>query len=130
LVFASIPVAVIGFRKSNKILAALSLLMITGSFGLAESYHKKKAIRKDDEAAHMASSMDGKELFKANCVVCHGNDGKLGASGAKDLSTSTMDVAEMKQIILNGKGLMPSANVNDEQASAIAEYVNSNLKGH
>lgn len=136
LVLASIPVAVIGFRKSNKVLAALSLLMITGSFGLAESYHKKKAIRKDDQAAQMASSRDGEALFKANCVLCHGNDGKLGASGAKDLSATTMDVAEMKQIILHGKGLMPAAALNEnptiaeEQAAAIAEYVNSNIKGH
>ncbi|PBQ30823.1 hypothetical protein CNR22_03210 [Sphingobacteriaceae bacterium] len=134
LVLASIPVAVIGFRKSNKILAALSLLMITGSFGLAESYHKKKGIPKD--GGEVIASNDGEKLFKANCVVCHGNDGKLGASGAKDLSATTMEVAEMKQIILHGKGLMPAASLNEnptiaeEQAAAIAEYVNSNLKGH
>lgn len=135
LVLGSIPVAVIGFRKSNKVLAALSLLMIVGSFGLAESYHKKKGIPKEDAVINTTTGSsetanNGESLFKANCVLCHGNDGKLGASGAKDLSASTMDAAEMKQIILNGKGLMPSANVNDEQATAIAEYVNSNLKGH
>jgi len=126
LVLASIPIAVIGFKKSNKMLAALSLLMITGSFGLAESYHKKKGIAKEGTAV---ASNDGESLYKANCVLCHGNDGKLGASGAKDLSTSTMQLAEMKEIILHGKGLMPAAQVNDEQASAIADYVNGSLKG-
>jgi len=128
LVLGSIPIAVIGFKKSNKILAALSLLMIVGSFGLAESYHKKKGIAKGGSAE--IASNDGESLFKANCVLCHGSDGKLGASGAKDLSASTMEVSEIKQIILNGKGLMPAAPVNDEQAAAIAEYVNGNLKGH
>ena len=128
LVLGSIPVAVVGFRKSNKVLAALSLLMIVGSFGLAESYHKKKGIAKEVPAT--IASNDGETLFKANCVLCHGNDGKLGASGAKDLSASTMEVSEIKQIILNGKGLMPAAPVNEEQAAAIADYVNGSLKGH
>lgn len=131
LVLAAIPLAVIGFKKSNKILAALSLLLITGSFGLAESYHKKKGIPKDSaDSSSAVASLDGETLFKANCVLCHGNDGKLGISGAKDLSATTMDAAEIKEIILNGKGLMPAAGVNAEQAAAIAEYVSGNLKGH
>jgi mono/diheme cytochrome c family protein len=129
MVFVSIPVAIIGFKKSNKILAALSLLLITGSFGLAEAYHKRKAIPKEDAAGTMMAK-DGGSLYKANCVVCHGNDGKLGLSGAKDLSTSTLEVAEIKELILHGKGLMPAAQVNEEQAAAIADYVKNNLKGH
>lgn len=128
MVFASIPIAIIGFKKGNKILAALSLLLITGSFGLAEVYHKKKAIPKESAGAIAAN--DGESLYKANCVLCHGGDGKLGASGAKDLSASTMDVAAMKEIIIHGKGLMPAAQVTEEQAGAIAEYVNDHLKGH
>jgi uncharacterized membrane protein SirB2 len=35
LVFLSIPVAIIGFKKRNKVLGALSLLMITASYGLS-----------------------------------------------------------------------------------------------
>jgi mono/diheme cytochrome c family protein len=128
LVFASIPVAVIGFKKSNKILAALSLLMITGSFGLAESYHKKKGIPKD--SVSQTASTDGESLYKANCLVCHGGDGKLGIGGAKDLTTSGMETSEIVNIILNGKGMMPAAQVNEAQASAIAEYVTGTLKGH
>jgi len=126
LVLGSIPIAVIGFRKSNKVLAALSLLMITGSFGLAEVYHKRRGASVESNTG----ISEGKTLYEKNCVLCHGNDGKLGASGAKDLSASTMGVTEMKEIILHGKGLMPAAQVNDEQAMAIAEYVNGNLKGH
>jgi mono/diheme cytochrome c family protein len=125
MVFTSIPLAVIGFKRANKILAALSLLLITGSFGLAEVYHKKKGIAK--EASGIATN-DGKELYEANCALCHGNDGKLGLSGAKDISASTLDVAAIKELILHGKGLMPAARVNEEQAAAIADYVNSNLK--
>lgn len=126
LVLASIPIAVIGFKKANKVLAALSLLMITGSFGLAEVYHgKRNKSEKSNEGI-----VDGRSLFENNCSSCHGNDGKLGANGAKNLTTTTMEVSEMKQIILNGKGMMPAAPVNEEQAAAIAEYVNAGLKGH
>jgi len=125
MVFASIPLAVIGFKKSNKVLAALSLLLITGSFGLAEVFHKKKAMVDNTTIA----ATDGKALYEANCKLCHGDDGKLGMAGAKDISVSALDLAGIKDIILHGKGAMPAAAVNDEQAQAIADYVNANLKG-
>lgn len=129
MVFSSIPLAVIGFKKSNKTLAALSLLLITGSFGLAEVYHKKKGIANTSDSVSI-SSTDGKSLYEANCVLCHGGDGKLASSGAKDLSVSVLDLAGIKEIITKGKGAMPAAQVNEEQATAISEYVNSQIKGH
>jgi mono/diheme cytochrome c family protein len=128
MIFASIPIAVIGFRKNNKTLAALSLLMITGSFGLGEVYHKKKGIAKEVDTTIAAN--DGKALYEANCNLCHGADGKLGMSGAKDLTASVMDLAAIKEIIIHGKGAMPAAQVNEEQATAIAAYVNDQIKGH
>ncbi len=124
MVFTSIPLAVIGFKKQNKVLAALSLLLITGSYGLAEVYSKKKGIPKEGQAIVAG---DGESLYKANCVVCHGNDGKLGASGAKDLSISTLDVASIKEMILHGKGSMPAAQVSEEQAGLIADYVQNQI---
>ncbi len=132
MVLISIPLAVVGFRKSNKILAAMSLLLITGSFGLAEVYSKRKAIPKDSTLtpAAVANSDDGQALYEANCKLCHGDNGKLGMAGAKDLSASTMSTAEMKEIILKGKGTMPAAQVNEGQADAIAAYVEGTLKGH
>jgi uncharacterized membrane protein SirB2 len=126
LVFASIPVAIVGFKKSNKILAALSLVMITASFGIAEISHKKK-IKADNTGI---AATDGKALYENNCVSCHGPDGKLGLAGAKDLTATQLDEAEIKTIILNGKGLMPAAQVNEQEANAIASYVNGDLKGH
>jgi uncharacterized membrane protein SirB2 len=126
LVFASIPVAIVGFKKSNKILAALSLVMITASFGIAEISHKKK-IKADNTGI---AATDGKALYENNCVSCHGPDGKLGLAGAKYLTATQLDEAEIKTIILNGKGLMPAAQVNEQEANAIASYVNGDLKGH
>jgi len=127
MVFASIPIAVIGFRKGNKMMAALSLLLITGAFGLAESYHKKKGIAKD--TGTVVAAGDAKSLYEANCSLCHGNDGKKGVAGAKDLSSTELDVNSIRDVILHGKGAMPPVAVSDDDASAIADYVNSNLKG-
>lgn len=128
MVLISIPLAIVGFRKSNKILAALSLLLITGSYGLAEVYGKKKGIPKDASTAIAAN--DGKGLYEVNCTMCHGADGKLGIAGANDLSASQLEPAAVAEIILNGRNSMPKAAVTEEQAQAIAEYVASNIKGH
>ena len=52
-------------------------------------------------------NLSGKELYLQQCAICHGEDGKLGASGAKDLSISKLDAKGSKKIILNGKNGMP-----------------------
>ncbi len=126
MVLISIPIAVVGFKKQNKMLAALSLLLITGSFGLAEVYHKKKGII---ENVYMTDN-SGKSLYEANCKLCHGDDGKLGASGAKDLTATVLELEGVKEVILKGRASMAAVNVNEEQANAIAVYVMSDLKGH
>jgi len=125
LVLTSIPVAIIGFKKGNKILAALSLLMITASYGLAEMSRKHKVAVPTEGIA----SNDGKSLYEANCKLCHGDDGKQGAMGAADISKTAMDVNAIKQTILNGKGSMVKIEMSEEQAAAISSYVESNIKG-
>jgi uncharacterized membrane protein SirB2 len=128
MVFASIPIAIVGFKKGNKILAALSLLLITGSYGIAEVYGKRKGIPAVSNTATVADN-DGKGLYEMNCILCHGADGTLGAVGARDLHTSTLDVAGIREVILNGKGMMQPVKVNEAQATAIAEYVHGNFAG-
>ncbi len=123
LVALSIPVAIVGFKKGNKVLAALSLLMITASYGLAEMSRKQKPV------ASVEGSNDGATMYEANCKLCHGIDGKKGASGAADISKTMMDVAAIKETILKGKGSMNPIEMSDEQASGIAAYVEANIKG-
>ncbi len=119
LVLASIPIAIIAYKRSNKLLAILSLVLIIASYGLAEM-SKKPRIDKST-----AESMDGATLFSANCSRCHGDDGKLGLTGASDLSVSTLDEAGVMSVILNGRGTMtPYKGVlSDEQAKVIATYI-------
>ena len=45
--------------------------------------------------------------YTMKCSLCHGNDGKLMASKAPDLSLSTMTLEERVAIITYGKGTMP-----------------------
>ena len=41
----------------------------------------------------------GENLFIMHCAACHGDDGKLGASGAKDLTASRLD--DVRQCLLD-----------------------------
>ena len=125
LVLSSIPIAIVGFKKSNKILAAFSLLLITASYGLGEV--GKKHREKGTEIT--ADKVNGQEIYEAKCSVCHGNDGKAGLSGASDLSQTQMGADSIKFIIQNGRRAMVKVDITDEQAAAVAAYVESSVKG-
>ena len=57
--------------------------------------------------AKQTPAEQGASLYTMHCAQCHGEDGKLGSSGAKDLSISKLSDVKMLQIIKNGKGAMP-----------------------
>lgn len=72
-----------------------------------------------------ASNRKGRLIYKQYCVICHGADGKLGISDAKDLSVSTIDMEERLNQITNGKGLMtPYKDIlSGEQIQSVADYL-------
>jgi len=63
-------------------------------------------------------------LWKQNCALCHGMDGKLGINGAKDLRLSELSLGPRKSIIKNGKGKMiPFGNkLSEKEIEALAKY--------
>ncbi len=71
-----------------------------------------------------SSGLDARKIYKQNCVICHGIDGKLGLNNSKDLTKSPMTVSERISIIKNGKGAMtPFGNIlNAKEIKAVAEY--------
>lgn len=124
LVLASIPLAVVGYKKKNKILATFSFFLIIVSFGLAQK-------SKNEKAGDKTLVVNGKEIYEEKCALCHGSDGKLGVSGAKDLSISTIDHKGIVTIITDGKNSMASykAVLSAEQIELVASYIESDLKG-
>lgn len=135
LVFASIPLAIIGFKKSKKLLAIIAVIFIIGAYGLAEMNRGKKvepkelasAIETDQKAESYDVLAHGKALYLSQCAVCHGDNGKKGLSGAKDLTKSEQTKIEMHELIANGKNKMPAYgnNFSKEEIDAMIEYVKS-----
>ena len=135
IVFASIPIAIIAYKKNNKALAVLSLVMIIASYGLAEMSKKQSNATVPSLPGDAVNNLTdeefaekfGKDLYIIECNKCHGTDGKLGISGAKDLSTSILSSEEAIEIITNGTGAMPIYKdiYNDRQIKAVATYIQS-----
>jgi cytochrome c553 len=71
----------------------------------------------------------GKALYENNCASCHGVDGKMGNSGAKDLSESTLTDQETINAILYGneKGMPPFKDQlgSEENITLLLAYVKS-----
>jgi len=124
LVMLSIPLAVIGFKKKNKVLATLSFFLIVVSFSLAYK-------AKDAKAGIKIAANNGKEIFEQKCSLCHGNDGKLAAGGAKNLSVTQLSHSGIVDIITNGKNTMAAykETLTSEQIEAVASYIETDLKG-
>lgn len=130
LVFASIPLAVIGFKNHNKGLALFALILIIGAYGLAEMSKNKIFIPKKVELATPNNSLfaKGALVYHQNCVFCHGTDGKKMYRNAPDLTLSGNNEDAITQSVREGsKGKMPSYNIilSDENIAAVARYVNS-----
>ncbi len=67
---------------------------------------------------------DGAAVFKTNCQLCHGADGKLGLNGAKDLSASPLTEEERVQVITKGRNLMLAYEntLTADEIAAVAKY--------
>ena len=126
LVVASIPIAVVAYKKSNKMLAVLSLFFIIMAYGLAEMSKKQKVMGADESKLNSTDSGEmGKEVFSSYCVKCHGDDGKKALMGASDLSLSAIDRTEVIRVITEGRnGMTPYAEVlSAAQIEAVSDYV-------
>jgi len=133
IVLVSIPVAVIGFKKQNKLLGPLSFVLILAAYGLAEM---SKAVKEKELVAEVvtdpgATGYDkvahGKAIYQTYCQSCHGEAGNAQLAGAKNLQVSELTGEEVYQIIKNGKGAMRGyEKVLDESAlQAVLTYAMS-----
>ena len=70
--------------------------------------------------------IDGAQLFLNNCASCHGVNGKLGMSGAKNLSKIILNDKQIARVIMNGKGTMPAFKEilsSDTEIQAVVKHV-------
>ncbi len=67
----------------------------------------------------------GEMIFDTHCTLCHGSDGRLGISGAKDLTTSPLARNEMIAVVTHGRGtMMPYKNIlKPEEIEAVVDHV-------
>ena len=76
----------------------------------------------------------GKNLFGANCVICHGGNGEGDGPGAVAFSPrpanftdpkfwQNMNDGKIADVIRNGHGMMPAFNLTPQQIKAITEYL-------
>lgn len=102
------------------------LLVLTGCCFACGSDAEEIASRTAaaQKTGQAASAPDGMAVFRQNCVICHGVDGRLNLNGAKDLSLSTRPLEERIQIITHGKNLMApfGAILSPEEIVAVAAY--------
>lgn len=133
---ALIPVGIIAFKKEKPGLALIGMLIIvymfsaalTGSPLLKSHQSQVEDTVKDIQSQNPGLSeieAKGKALYAVHCAVCHGDDGKKGFQGAKDLTQSVMIDSELKSLISQGKGVMPSfsGKVEGADMDAVVAYL-------
>ena len=76
--------------------------------------------------SHAQSSVDsGRKIFETNCTKCHGSAGDKGRFGAKDLTISRLQIEAAKQIIQNGKNIMPAwgKRLSSSEIDQVIKYI-------
>lgn len=133
LVLACIPAGIIAMKKSIKWLAVLVLVVFiyvlfvayTDSVTLSpQKIEIPTTTSSDSTSTEMKNVVDGKAVYDATCVTCHGADGKLQLAGAKDLSVTSLSSTEIKDQVVNGKNAMPpyKGKLSDEEIDAVVRY--------
>lgn len=68
--------------------------------------------------------VSGYQIYKNNCRLCHGVDGRMGLNGAKPIPDSELSLEDRIKHIANGKGAMQPYKgiLSEAQIKAVAEY--------
>ncbi len=130
LVFVSIPLAIVGFKRRIKGVALLAFLLIVASYGVAEMSKNKPFLKANVVINGTGGGRleNGERVYFENCVFCHGTDGKKMYRGAKDLSMTGFDETSIQAMVHDGvKGKMPAygASLSYEEIADVALYVAS-----
>jgi uncharacterized membrane protein SirB2 len=126
VILVAIPLAIVGFKKQNKILALIGTLLFVGIYGLAEMAKKRPYMDTNVDLTQISagSIQHGEELYSKNCKICHGAEGDMGLGGASNLKISTLTDTEIVNVISNGRGNMAAyKQLNDQDLEALKNYL-------
>jgi len=131
LIVAVVPIGIIAFRKMNKMLAILALLILIYIYGISETHslrfhHHYNIAASDANTNNPAAKIAyGQQVYSKACQPCHGSDGKLGLSGAFDLTQANLDGDQTIEVVTNGRKTMPAfkSTLTADQIAAVSMYV-------
>jgi mono/diheme cytochrome c family protein len=131
LIIAVIPIGIIAFRKFNKALAILALLILIYIYGISETHSLtfkeiyNIAAPDSTTTTPAAKIAYGQQVYATACVACHGSDGTLSLSGAFDLTKINLDKDQTVEVITNGRNNMPAfiKALTPNQINAVSMYV-------
>jgi mono/diheme cytochrome c family protein len=142
IVLIIIPIGIVAFKKENKAMAVIAVLLTLYIYGASEvgslTFSKEKTeVASGDSPAKNAAEVviegetaelmkNGKEIYLAECKKCHGEDGKKGLFKAPDLTQSKLNLSERVAWIKKGKGVMPAYEneLDETEIEAVALYLN------
>lgn len=126
-IILSVPLAVVALKKQRPLLAIFSVILIIYAYGVSET--RSPIFKKEKPEINTTGNKleEGKEIYSKLCVSCHGDNGKLMMSGAKDLSISVMSKEDMVNQVKHGKNMMMGYQdqLNEEQINAVVEYIST-----
>ena len=91
-----------------------------------------------DPTSKDIQDLNAKNLFAANCAACHGEDGNLGANGARNLTmlddkwkqgTRNVDIFKTITMGVPGTAMASYAGMNPKNRLALMHYVAAFYKG-
>jgi mono/diheme cytochrome c family protein len=141
IVLIIIPIGIVAFKKENKAMAIIALLLTFYIYGVSEvgslTFSKEETVAvADDSPAQNAQEVviegetsdilkTGKEVYLAECKKCHGKDGKKGLFKSPDLTESKLNLSERVAWIKKGKGIMPAYEneLSSSEIEAVALYL-------
>lgn len=141
IVLIIIPIGIVAFKKENKAMAIIALLLTFYIYGVSEvgslTFSKEESVVETTESP--ASNAEevvidgatadllktGKEVYLAECKKCHGKDGKKGLFKSPDLTQSELSLSERVAWIKKGKGVMPAYEneLSETEIEAVALYL-------
>ncbi len=111
--------------KKMILFAVIAILVIACGNSTSENNSSSSAGATNTTAS--ADAPDGEKIYKQYCVTCHGLYGDMGASGAYNLTSSTLSLEERLNVITNGREGTTMVGfksiLDEEKIKAVAQYI-------